>query len=762
MKKVSALFIVLLWFICQSCQSLTTYKLPPNTIKNIVVKGNRVISNEEIKANIAGLKESNKSFAFIRLNSYLATKRLKKDSLGIKQANIQFFKRNPSVLDSAVLQANKVLLQTYYRKNGFLRSKVDVNTTNEGFTSLVTYTIEEGPQSQFSLQDSILIDNPQLGQSIHQFFEKTSEITKGKALSIEAIEHQKTALTNYLKNRGYFYFSNEAIGIYLNDLKDSSLFQVGLIYKIPASTFINNSARSYDRIFRFGFLKVDETNVNQMDESQTWVKRSINSNQLKRIINFKEGDIYSLEKVNQSLLNIYATDQFKTVNLSFDTTSNKVYPKIELVKNNKYTFSSELGGSIFRGIPGPFLTNSFKVRQVFSYLDYLDFTGRIGFEAQTGFINTETTRKNLELNLSTTLNLPSLFIPKRFDRWKQSLTASQTQIGIGYDYIDRPEYVRTNIKLFQRYNWKKSTNQFFQLSLVDLNLLNTNYPLTPTSDSFIAYLEELRLKGNNLYRSFNPSFVSSINFQYNYRSFLPSNTLTNGKSLLINLESGGTTLNFITNNKLTFIEDILKNNQDIQFYRYLRMNAEYRKYVLVGKRNKSQVAFKINAGLAYAYGAENGYQLPYEKNFFIGGPSSIRAWKPRRLGPGAYNATNNLIEQPGSMILESSLEYRFPIVQFLGKINGALFIDAGNIWNIDHGQSNTVGNFNSNTFLNEIAVGTGFGVRWDFDYFLLRLDLATKAVNPGNKENEKWVLSKTTWSSGENPIEFNIGIGYPF
>jgi hypothetical protein len=761
-KKVSALFIVLLWFICQSCQSLTTYKLPSNTIKNIVVKGNRVISNEEIKANIAGLKESNKSFAFIRLNSYLATKRLKKDSLGIKQANIQFFKRNPSVLDSAVLQANKVLLQTYYRKNGFLRSKVDVNTTNEGFTSLVTYTIEEGPQSQFSLQDSILIDNPQLGQSIHQFFEKTSEITKGKALSIEAIEHQKTALTNYLKNRGYFYFSNEAIGIYLNDLKDSSLLQVGLIYKIPASTFINNSARSYDRIFRFGFLKVDETNVNQMDESQTWVKRSINSNQLKRIINFKEGDIYSLEKVNQSLLNIYATDQFKTVNLSFDTTSNKVYPKIELVKNNKYTFSSELGGSIFRGIPGPFLTNSFKVRQVFSYLDYLDFTGRIGFEAQTGFINTETTRKNLELNLSTTLNLPSLFIPKRFDRWKQSLTASQTQIGIGYDYIDRPEYVRTNIKLFQRYNWKKSTNQFFQLSLVDLNLLNTNYPLTPTSDSFIAYLEELRLKGNNLYRSFNPSFVSSINFQYNYRSFLPSNTLTNGKSLLINLESGGTTLNFITNNKLTFIDDILKNNQDIQFYRYLRMNAEYRKYVLVGKRNKSQVAFKINAGLAYAYGAENGYQLPYEKNFFIGGPSSIRAWKPRRLGPGAYNATNNLIEQPGSMILESSLEYRFPIVQFLGKINGALFVDAGNIWNIDHGQSNTVGNFNSNTFLNEIAVGTGFGVRWDFDYFLLRLDLATKAVNPGNKENEKWVLSKTTWSSGENPIEFNIGIGYPF
>jgi hypothetical protein len=469
-----------------------------------------------------------------------------------------------------------------------------------------------------------------------------------------------------------------------------------------------------------------------------------------------------LDKANQSLLNIYATDQFKTVNLTFDTTATKVYPRIELVKNNKYTFSSELGGSVFRGIPGPFLTNSFKVRQVFSYLDYLDFTGRIGFEAQTGFINTETTRKNLELNLSTTLNLPSLFIPKQFDTWKQTLTASQTQIGIGYDYIDRPEYTRTNIKLFQRYNWKKSSNQYFQLSLVDLNLLNTNYPSSPTADAFIAYLEELRLKGNNLYRSFNPSFVSSINFQYNYRSFLPSNTLNTGNSLLINLESGGTSLNLLGNKKLNFIEDLLKSNQEIQFYRYLRMNIDYRKYLLVGKHSKSQLAFKVNAGLAYAYGAENGFQLPYEKNFFIGGPSSIRAWKPRRLGPGGYNTLNNLIEQPGSMILESSLEYRFPIVQFLGKINGALFIDAGNIWNIDHGQTSTVGNFNPETFLSQIAVGTGFGVRWDFDYFLLRLDLATKAINPANVANEKWVLSKTTWSSGENPIEFNIGIGYPF
>jgi len=298
--------------------------------------------------------------------------------------------------------------------------------------------------------------------------------------------------------------------------------------------------------------------------------------------------------------------------------------------------------------------------------------------------------------------------------------------------------------------------------LVDLNLLNTNYPISPTSEAFKSYLEELRLKGNNLYRSFNPSFVSSINFQYNYRSFVPSNSLVNGESLLLNLESGGTSLNLLGNKRISFIENVFSNNQEIQFYRYLRANLDYRKYYLIGKRLKSQIAFKFNGGIAYAYSGENNFELPYEKNFFIGGPSSIRAWKPRRLGPGGYNTFSNLIEQPGSMILESSLEYRFPIVQFLGKINGAFFVDAGNIWNVDHGQANTIGTFQLNSFLSEIAVGTGFGVRWDFDYFLLRLDLASKVINPANPKNEKWVLPKTTLSSGENPIEFNIGIGYPF
>ena len=762
MKKVYAVLFVILWITLNACQSVNTYQLPANTIHKITIKGNKIQSTEDIKTNISGLKESNKSFFYIKLNSFLAQKRLKIDSLGQKQASIQFFKRVPAKLDTIELTAIKSNLQQYYRKQGFLKAIIQYEVINLNKALQVNFSIQEGNQSLFSTKDSILVDNPQLASSLQEYLQRTSLIKLNMPLSIEALNIQKSNIVTFFRNKGYFYFNPDVVGLHINDLVDTSLKSISLIYKIPAFGYANVDSRRYDRVYRFGKLRINESSIDQNNESSAWIKKTINSNQLKRIVNIREGEIYSLDKVNQSLLNIYATDQFKTVNVNFDTLTNKVTPTIDLVKNNKYTFSSELGGSVFRGIPGPFLTNSFKIRSVFSYLDYLDFTGRIGFEAQTGFINTETTRKNLELNLSTTLNLPSLYIPKSLDRWKESLTASQTQIGIGYDYIDRPEYIRTNAKIFQRYNWKKSNNKFFQLSLVDLNLLNTNYPITPTSASFKNYLEELRLKGNNLYRSFNPSFVSSINFQYNYRSFLPSNKLVNGESFLINLESGGTSLNLLGNKRISFIENMFSSNQDIQFYRYLRINLDYRKYYLLGKRQKSQLAFKFTGGVAYAYSSENNFELPYEKNFFIGGPSSIRAWKPRRLGPGGYNTYNNLIEQPGSMILESSIEYRFPIVQFLGKINGAFFVDAGNIWNVDHGQTNTIGTFQLNSFFDEIAVGTGFGIRWDFDYFLLRLDLASKVINPANAKNEKWVLPKTTLSSGENPIEFNIGIGYPF
>lgn len=755
MKNQSIVIFIVLSFGLLSCSSYHSFEIPAPIINQVNINGNQQISKADLRTNVVGLKNSYRRILPAKLYTYLGIKRERKDSLGLKPSFLQFFKSPNPLFTTVWMQNNQKQLQHYYKENGFLKAVVTPKIDSIGKLINVTFTVSEGEASYFTKEDSISVDNPILAGHVRSYLKENSLIRPMARLQLTAIKKEKEHLSHYLRNMGYYYFSTEAIGLRINDLKDSTLKNISLYYKIPE--FKNQSTiNNYDRLYRIGIptFSVADPYGNPLIHTPI---RSLN-----KLINLKENDLYSVDLFNQSLKNVYLTDQFKTVSIRFDTTRTRLFPKIELFQNEKYNFSSELGGSIFRGIPGPFFTNSFKIRRLFTQLDYFDFSTRIGYEAQSGFINTLETRNNLELNTAASVNFPTLYLPKSLISLIGNYYGARTSVGIGFDFINRPEYQRTNVNIFQRYTWQKSEHSYFTFSPIDLNILNTNYPNTNTSDAFIDYLQELKEKGNNLYRSFNPSFVSSVSMQYLYRDLLPSNELKNGKIFQIGIESGGSTLNFMPNYRFNFVTDFLKSSEDIQFYRFLRFNFDFRKYKLVGVNQQSQLAFKFIGGVAYSYGADNGYQLPYEKNFFIGGPSSVRAWKPRRLGPGSYVAASNLVEQPGSILLESSLEFRFKLFSLFGQMNGAFFIDAGNVWNFSQGNPEASTHFKLNEFHNQIAVGSGFGLRWDFDFFLLRLDLATKVINPANPTNKKWVLPQTSFEGGQNPIEFNIGIGYPF
>jgi outer membrane protein assembly factor BamA len=763
LKIAQLIFIPILLFLVSSCTRYKNYRIPYTTINSIKLQGQNKIKLDEIKSNIAGLKESNLNYLSVKLNSYLRDKRKTNDSTISNKKFFQFFNRKPIAYNPLIVENNKIALLKFYRNKGFLKTNITYYTDTSRLENRLVnifYQISEGPESVFTKEDSIIANNVVVENEVKNYINRHSLLHKYANLDLDLLKNEKENLSNHFKNLGYFNFSPDFVGIKINDLKDTSLKNISLIYQIP-NTRANVANIAYDRLFRFGPIDFKQFLIGSEQSESSINKTSRVSPQLKKLISIHEGDLFSIEKTSHSLQNIYETDQFKSVSIQYDTNSTQLYPRIELTRNEKYNISSELGGSAFRGIPGPFLYNSLKIRRVFSELDYLDFSTRLGFEAQSGFINTDLTRKNLEINLGVTANFPSLFLPQKFTKRLGYFYGAKTQLGIGYDYIDRPEYIRTNFKILQRYLWKKTPYEFFQISLFDLNIINTNYPNTETSKLFTNYLDELRTKGNNLFRSFNPSFVSSINLLYTYRTFYPSNQLIEGKSFIIGLESGGTTLNLFSDKKLKFVEDLLGNKETMQFYRFLRLNVDFRKYMFLGEKRTSQLAYKFIGGIAYAYGEENDFQLPYEKNFFIGGPSSLRAWKPRRLGPGSRNTDANLIEQPGSVLIESSVEYRFKILKFLGDLNGALFLDAGNIWGINYPNS-PLSNFKLESFIDQIAVGTGFGIRYDFNYFILRLDMAVKIINPAKPKNEKWVLNQISLNTSDNPIEFNIGIGYPF
>jgi len=291
------------------------------------------------------------------------------------------------------------------------------------------------------------------------------------------------------------------------------------------------------------------------------------------------------------------------------------------------------------------------------------------------------------------------------------------------------------------------------LTLSEIRFINSKN----ISSDFQDELDDLKESGNNLYRTFEPSFVTSssysVTFNFNeYGSF----DSKNASFLRLMGESGGTLLNLVD-------IDFLR-SEGLEMFKYLKFGIDYRKYSSITPGSK--VAFRINAGAARAY-SENKV-LPYEEYFFSGGSNSIRAWAPRRLGPGSFYPTDSLgnysnkFEQPGEILFETNIEIR---TRLAGFINSALFLDVGNVWMFEEDPARPGSKFEVKDFIQELAVGTGVGIRLDFSFLLLRLDFGLKLYNPGLPSGERFYWENRKIDDGisrPDPWIINLAIGYPF
>ena len=328
-----------------------------------------------------------------------------------------------------------------------------------------------------------------------------------------------------------------------------------------------------------------------------------------------------------------------------------------------------------------------------------------------------------------------------------------------------------------------------------------SYKLTPfnigsvyssLSDEFSAFLDTLKINGNGSYAaSFDPALLTTASFDATININGYGSKLKNSSLLRLFIESGGA--------GLQALGDWLFNISPVK-YRYAKFMIDYRDNKILNR--KTVLASRVHAGVAFPFG-ESPTALPYEKYFYIGGSNSIRAWPARRLGPGDFSVyepmdyhepervINYVLEQGGDLILESSIELRFKMTNYIGW---AAFIDAGNIWQIrsqpltlSDQEANTLGRsgkFSLDEFPAEIAVGAGIGLRIDFDYLILRIDGAVQVFDPAQDKSNRFVLDdidlfsvfktiKTPNSSAginlqekkdflQNKTRLNFGIGFPF
>jgi outer membrane protein assembly factor BamA len=700
-----------------------------------------------------------------KLESRKTAKLAKKDDV-LKNGNSFMQMGEPlSVYDSAMNSATIDQMTRYLHNKGFFHGEVEAEVkTNEKRKSVI-YHVREG--APYTLDSLMLVTGDSAVTKLINSTSESSLLKSGQNYDTEKLDAEILRIENLMKDNGYYEFSRRMVEFAV----DTAIMGDR---RIAIKTIINNpSKRGFHKVFKVDTVifttdaNVPSTKLRRDTRIYNRVTyRFFEEKYSKRILDRRlfiyPGDLYNKTKTFSTQRQLANLDMFKFVNINYDTTGNKFIANIFTSPLSRNQLTQEVGINVTANqrVPGPFYDFNFKNRNTFGGLEILEFNGRLGINGVASYSSEGAIANSRELGGNLSLTLPDFVFPlSNSMKSKLGELNPRTQFSLGYDFVNRIDFTRDNFSTSVKYFWQRGQSRLFTFALADLNLIDTRN----ISPEFQDELDESDSLGTSFHRAFEPSFVSSMYLQSIFDFNQYGTYQKNSSYLRTFVESGGTFLNVYGT---SFLEkDSLEN------YQFVKLNIDYRKHIPLPLQG-AVVAYRINAGVGIPYGDND--ILPYEKNFFAGGSSSVRAWGPRRLGPGSYSPVNEEgiidynFEQPGEIILEASIEYRQKLVGFL---DWALFFDAGNTWTIrddvgDDGEVRRPGGKFENDFYKEIALGTGMGFRMDFTFLILRFDMGVKVYEPARPEGERWVLRKFKLGgiegSTDNSITLNIGIGYPF
>jgi outer membrane protein insertion porin family len=669
----------------------------------------------------------------------------------------------PVIFDSLATVATADQLSIFLDSRGFFRSDVSYAEEIRDKKVYLTYQVREDQPFRYSQITHDIPDSTV--RQLVQANQYASLLQEGDRYDEQVLTQERDRLENLLRNNGYIDFSRQ----YITFAVDTSFapYTVRLTTQIanPPDAPGHTAYRIKDVYFtgdsglnRFGMTRdtILFNNIHYLAYRQRFSPRILD----KKIAVYP-GQLFSQDRSNQTQRQLADLDMFRFNNVSYtkvsDSLTHQLNAFIQVSPSPRYQETAELGINLTERLPGPYANVRFRIRNLFRGAEVLDLGVRGGFEGQISKVDDRAIYTR-EFGGNASVIFPRFIIPVVRDAYLSQFNP-KTRITTGYTFINRPEYTRTNFETSVDYLWQKRRQVLYSFSPFDVSIVNT-----PTlSPEFEATLDTLSIRGNPLRQSFNRAFISAVNFSRIYNDNDINQTL-NARYLGTFLELGGLTQLF---------RDFQVGT--LEMFQYARANVDYRRYYPLPRR--TTFVYRAHAGLAAPLTLlkADSRVLPYDKYFFSGGGSSIRAWRPRRLGPGSYSppfrladgeattARNYAQEQPGEVLLELSAEYRFHIFSYF---NGAVFLDAGNVWTIRDDKTRPGARLDQD-FYKEIAVGTGFGLRLDFTFLILRLDIGIKAYDPAEPEGKRFVLDnfqpKNVFGFGRNnQIAYNIGIGYPF
>lgn len=618
------------------------------------------------------------------------------------------------------------------------------------------YNLRLGPRYRISRHEE-MIRSAEIDSLLHpadtlqarQLFPNeryTSLLDSGCFLAPDMMQAERRRITQVLRNRGHWAFREEMIRFEIDTL--------GGIQDAWVRTIIDTVSQTY-RIGRVRIqhaLPEDTAYIRKKTVDGVEVSTSINhplrSTMLAARNRIQPGALYSQDATSRTYSLLADLGAVRSIAIAYREDSTAVVPTLDVDITTTAEQAMELvadavgthsGGNLGANVSLAFMHNN-----IFHGSEQLKLTGRIGYEELSGLSS-----NHLNYGIEAALRFPSLALPFYSAR-KQKPIKATTMLTLGYDYQTRPEFKRNLLSASWRYSWSHYHKPAFRytFNLVEVDYTHFGYMNTEFLSTLPAYTRML---------SYRDQFIVGMSFTMNYNSGADYRlaALPWRHNLRLHIQSAG--------NTLYGLSTLMRAQRDaygsysfmnINYAQFVRGEIDYSGQYRLSGKNALAYHAAVSAVLPYA----NSQYLPIDQRYFSGGSTSVRGWSVRSLGPGSMpnNSGTSIFQQVGDIKLDLSLELR---LRLLRSWELAAFVDAGNVWTIHRYENQPSGDFDPKRFYREIALSTGLGVRWDFDYFLLRLDAGLKMYDPQRPLGERWVMGRLPLKQA---IALHFALGYPF
>ena len=654
------------------------------------------------------------------------------------------------------------LLINRVENRGFFYSRVNskINEDPESKTGSANFVVrvpEPYTMATYQMENDTLmvyrhIEN-NLGNTI---------LEDGMRFDLPRLKQERERIDVDLKKDGYYNF-NPGFLIFEADTNqyDNRKFDLFLRLKkdVPERSVIPYQISNVNVYANYNIEKDSVTGNFERIENKNYFQENefFKPERLEPFILIETGDYYDPETSRITSRRLSSIGSYKFVNIQYkeiDTLAGEdslglLEANIYLSPYKKRSLRAELQAvTKSNSFTGPHLAGVFTNRNLFKGGENLHITGDIGYEFQLASGN-NSGLSSLQLGLKGDLILPRLMLPINFDKNFFKYEIPKTKITLGGEHLRRSQLFSLS-SLIARfgYIWNANRYVYHEFDPISLNYVR----LGSKSEEFQAILDDNPF----LQSSFDQELIAGLTYAFTYNGMVDVNK-THAFFLNTNLDVAGNTFSLFGQENENGMEEVL----GLEYAQYAKLDADFRYHLRLPK--EQVIATRLFAGYGMPYG--NSDVMPYSKQYFAGGPYSVRAFRIRSLGPGTYtheeDEDSGFRDQTGNVRLEANIEYRFPIFSYL---KGAAFIDAGNVWTtneqlIEDESGNLVnltpGGKLESDFLTELGIGGGVGLRIDIQSFVIRFDLAAPFHDPAKPQNERWVWDIT------KPV-FNFGIGYPF